>query len=75
MDAFRDHGRARVTLGTDDADAEATATLDKAAALGLDVRAITEQLQIDGLAAFASSTEQLLATVGRKRRELLAPAS
>jgi hypothetical protein len=75
MDAFRDHGRARVTLGTDETDAEATATLDKAAALGLDVRAITEQLQIDGIAAFASSTEQLLATVARKRRELLAPAS
>jgi transaldolase len=75
MDAFRDHGRARVTLGTDETDAEAIATLDKAAALGLDVRAITEQLQLDGIAAFASSTEQLLATVGRKRRELLAPAS
>ena len=75
MDAFRDHGRVRVTLGTEETDAEATATLDKAAALGLDVRAITEQLQIDGLAAFASSTEQLMATVGMKRRELLTPAS
>jgi transaldolase len=75
MDAFRDHGRVRVTLGTEKADAEAIATLDKAAALGLDVRAITGQLQIDGLAAFASSTEQLMATVGRKRREFLTPAS
>jgi transaldolase len=75
MDAFRDHGRVRVTLGTEDADSEATATLDKAAALGLDVRAITEQLQTDGIAAFASSFEQLIATVGIKRRELLTPAN
>lgn len=75
MDAFRDHGRVRVTLGTEESDAEATATLSKAAALGLDVRAITEQLQTDGIAAFASSFEQLLATVGIKRRELLTPVS
>jgi len=75
MDAFRDHGRVRVTLGAKESEAEATAILDKAAALGVDVRAITEQLQIDGIAAFASSFEQLIATVGMKRRELLAPAS
>ena len=75
LDAFRDHGRVRVTLGTEDTDAEATATLNRAATLGIDVRAIAEQLQIDGIAAFASSFEQLIATVGMKRRELLAPAS
>ena len=75
MDAFRDHGRVRVTLGTEETDAEATATLNNAATLGVDVRAIAEQLQIDGIAAFASSFEQLIATVGTKRRELLAPAS
>ena len=73
MDAFRDHGRVQVTLGTEKTDAEATATLNKAAALGLDVRAITEQLQIDGIAAFASSFEQLIDTVGVKRRELVIP--
>jgi transaldolase len=75
LDAFRDHGRVRVTLGTKETDVAATATLDKAATLGLDVRAITEQLQTDGIAAFASSFEQLIATVGMKRRELLTPAS
>jgi transaldolase len=75
MDAFRDHGRVEITLGTEDTDAAAIATLEKATALGIDVRAIAEQLQIDGIAAFASSTEQLMATVGRKRREILTPAS
>ena len=35
-----------------------------------DVRAITQHLQVDGIAAFASSFEQLIATVGMKRPEL-----
>lgn len=73
MDAFRDHGRVQVTLGTEKTDAEGTATLNKAADLGLDVRAITDQLQVDGIAAFASSFERLIDTVGVKRRELTAP--
>ena len=71
LTAFRDHGRVRVTLGTEDVEADAAATLDKATALGLDLHAITEQLQIDGIEAFAASFEQLSATVDRKRRELL----
>jgi transaldolase len=70
MDAFRDHGRVRVTLGTEDVDADAAATLDKAAALGLDLHDITEQLQIDGIEAFTSSFDRLIDTVGRKRRAL-----
>jgi len=75
MDAFRDHGRVRVILGTEDSETEAFATLTQAAELGLDVPAITEELQSDGIAAFASSFEQLIATVGTKRRRFLTPAS
>ena len=63
LDAFRDHGRVRVTLGTEEEEAEAV--LATAAALGLDVHAITEQLQADGIKAFASSFDQLLATLRR----------
>ena len=59
LDAFRDHGRVRVTLGTEDQRAEAV--LATAAALGLDVHAITEQLQADGIKAFASSFDELVA--------------
>ena len=70
MDAFRDHGRVRSTLGAD-TDGEATATLSKVDVLGLDLHAITEQLQIDGIAAFASSFEQLIETVDVKRRTFL----
>ncbi|MGH9256553.1 MAG: transaldolase [Vicinamibacterales bacterium] len=73
LDAFRDHGRVRVTLGTEEE--EADAALATAAALGLDVHAITEQLQADGIEAFASSFDQLIATVGEKRRQVFTAVS
>jgi transaldolase len=73
LDAFRDHGRVRVTLGTEDQEAEAV--LATAAALGLDVHAITEQLLADGIKAFASSFDELVATLGVKRRQILTTAS
>ena len=74
MDAFRDHGRVRVTLGTEEEEVSGC-NLGSAAALGIDVHAITEQLQADGIAAFASSFDQLVATVGEKRRQILTTAS
>ena len=69
LDAFRDHGRVRVTLDTEGAEAEAV--LSSAATLGLDVHAITEQLQADAIKAFASSFDQLVATLGAKRSQIL----
>jgi transaldolase len=73
LEAFRDHGRVRVTLGTEEKEAEAV--LARAAALGLDVHAITEQLQADGIKAFASSFDRLVATLEDKRRLILTNAS
>ncbi len=73
LDAFQDHGRVRVTLGTEDQEAEAV--MATAAALGLDVHAITEQLLADGIDAFASSFDKLVATLGVKRRQILTAAS
>lgn len=73
LDAFRDHGRVRVTLTTEDKETEAL--LGTAAVLGLDVQEISEQLQADGIAAFASSFDQLVVTVGEKRRQVLTTAS
>jgi transaldolase len=73
MDAFRDHGRVRVTLGTEEEDAEAA--LGNATDLGLDVHAITEQLQADAVKAFASSFDQLVATLAEKRRQIVTAAS
>jgi transaldolase len=68
LDAFRDHGVVPGTLDFDAAQDEAT--LKAAAALGLDLHAITERLQADGVAAFAQSYGELLDTLAHKRRQL-----
>ena len=60
MDAFRDHGRVQITLGTNAEDAEA-ALESAAAALAY---ATTEQLQADALKAFTSSFDQLPGDLG-----------
>jgi transaldolase len=73
LDAFRDHGRVQVTLGTEEKEAETV--LATAATLGLDVHAITERLQADGIKAFASSFDQLVTTVGERRRQIFTTAS
>ena len=66
LDAFRDHGTVPASLeSTADQD---DATLAAAAALGLNLTAITEQLQSDGVSAFARSYEQLLGALAQKRR-------
>jgi transaldolase len=72
LDAFRDHGRVRLTLETEGEDVEAV--LATAATLGIDVPAITEQLQTNGIRAFASSFDQLVGTLEEKRRQLLLTA-
>jgi transaldolase len=72
LDAFRDHGRVRLTLEQEGEEAEAV--LATAATLGIDVPAITEQLQTDGIKAFASSFDQLVGTLEGKRRQLLTTA-
>lgn len=66
LDAFRDHGS--VEASDLESAAEDDQTLAGAAALGLDIAAMTEQLQSDGLAAFALSYGQLLEALAQKRR-------
>ena len=73
LDAFRDHGRVRASLDESMHDAEGT--LAAAARVGLDVHALTEQLQTDGIDAFAASVEQLLTTIDAKRRTMVAAAA
>ena len=67
LEAFRDHGAVPAASLESSAD-EDDATLAGAAALGLDLVAITERLQADGVAAFARSYEQLLEALAHKRR-------
>ena len=64
LDAFRDHGRSRNMLdkGLDDAEDDIRA-LKK---LGIDLGAITEKLQVEGVGAFADSYDKLLASLAEK---------
>jgi transaldolase/glucose-6-phosphate isomerase len=70
LNAFRDHGTVALTLeaGQD----EARDQLDSLAELGIDLDAITQKLQDDGVAAFAHSFESLINTIAEKRKQLLA---
>ncbi|MGZ8483158.1 MAG: bifunctional transaldolase/phosoglucose isomerase [Candidatus Binatia bacterium] len=69
INAFRDHGKipgATVKTGFDDADA-ALATLAK---LGISLDKITEKLQVDGVASFSASFDQLMAALEKKRQAM-----
>jgi len=65
LQAFLDHGNASPTLGADLEQAQAQ--LVHLAELGVDLAAITEKLQTDGVEAFAKAFEALLASVANKR--------
>jgi transaldolase len=68
LDAFREHGTVALTLEEDwDQARDRLARLDD---LGVDLDAITQKLQADGVAAFARSFESLLASVSEKSMEL-----
>jgi len=67
-DAFLDHGVVALTVeqGLD----EARARLARLAELGIDLDAVTEQLQVDGVASFARSFESLLGSVEGKKEKM-----
>ena len=74
LDAFRDHGRVRgdtVTFGL----TEASQSLEALARLGIDLNAIAERLQIDGISAFASDYDRVLAAIERKRPSVASAGS
>jgi transaldolase len=71
--AFRDHGHARVTLTENVAQAEAD--IARLPDFGIDLDAVTEKLQHDGVAAFAESYDKLLAALKIKRQDILAPTA
>jgi len=70
LQALLDHGTPVQTVepGID----EARADLKRLADAGLDLDAITQRLQEDGLASFEKSFESLMASIGEKRERLLA---
>jgi transaldolase / glucose-6-phosphate isomerase len=69
LDAFRDHGTVRASL-TEDLGA-AQAVLAAAERQGLDLKAVTDRLVVDGVRQFAEAFDKLLAVVAFKRAEIL----
>jgi len=70
FEAFKDHGTVRLTLeeGLD----EAVRHFDELRAIGIDMDAVTAQLQRDGLAAFVKSFVELREAIEAKRSAVAA---
>lgn len=68
-EAFRDHGTVAQTLTTDLATAQAQ--LAALAELGIDLKAITDKLEAEGVAAFAKSFDNLLHHLASKAAALV----
>ena len=65
--AFRDHGRVRGDTVLEN-EGEAEKQLRALASLGIDLNAITDKLQVDGVAAFAAAYDRVLDAIGKKRQ-------
>jgi len=70
LQSFLDHGTVSPTLDNDID--EARSQLVQLSKLGIDLDAITQKLQDDGVAAFSKSFEVLMASIIEKREKLLA---
>jgi transaldolase len=68
LHAFQKHGYVRGPTLEEEVP-EAEVALNQLRSLGIDLDAITEELQADGVAAFASSMDKLRATIDRKARD------
>jgi transaldolase/glucose-6-phosphate isomerase len=67
--AIRDHGRVALTL--EEGLEECRTLIAELAELGIDLKAVTEKLQRDGLAAFVGSFDTLVESIEAKRGALL----
>ena len=73
LSAFEDHGVVKGATLTQDVP-HARAQLQQAAAAGVDLPRITDALQVEGVASFAASYDQLLHSLESKKQALLAGA-
>ena len=73
LEAFIDHGAARITL-TEDIEG-ARRTLQELEDIGISMNAVTAKLQVDGVQKFAEAYDKLMAALETRREEILQPAS
>jgi len=68
IEAFKDHGQARVAL--DDVTSEAQDVIGKLTALNVNLHSIGQELTEEGVEKFQKSHEELIASLDRKRKTL-----
>jgi len=66
LSAFRDHGVAKSTLSAKTVDAQAI--LDQLQGLGIDMAAVTQKLEDEGVKSFAASFDDLIQALSQKRQ-------
>jgi transaldolase len=69
LDSFMDHGKVAETLTRNGE--EAREQIAKLAQLGIDLQAVTQQLQEDGVVAFAKPFDALMQSIAEKRKRFL----
>ncbi len=65
LNAFREHGRARITLGQNDEEAEEVQ--GRLLALEINLRSIGQELTDQGVDKFKGSYDELIAALDKKR--------
>ena len=70
LEAIKDHGRIARTVDTSEAVESAQKTMQALADAGIDMQAVTLQLQREGVKSFADSFDQLIQTLEQRRRAL-----
>jgi transaldolase/glucose-6-phosphate isomerase len=69
LDAFRDHGKVRATI--EEGLAESRQVMAQLAEVGIDMAAVTRQLEEQGVEAFAKDYQKLLNSIAEKRAHVL----
>jgi transaldolase len=70
LEAFKDHGHVTRTIDTPEALEKARQTMRQLKEIGIDLAAVTLQLQREGVKSFAESYDQLIRTLEERRRAL-----
>jgi transaldolase len=70
LEAFKDHGRVSRTLDTPAALEQARQVMAELQSVGIDLEAVTLQLQHEGVKSFADSYDSLIQTLETRRRAL-----
>jgi transaldolase / glucose-6-phosphate isomerase len=70
LNAFKDHGQVRGETIRENLE-DARAALARLQEIGIDLNAIAEKLQEDGVASFTTSFDSLMSTLERKRKSMV----